>query len=181
MLSYPAPSLYFPPATHSMCLLSIRWWLVDVSRFMIRSLTVVDAFLGPFHARYTKPPSSSVSVSLVFTVSGEERNFMTTMTTMVAKDDMRKLGSLRWIDSMFLWTQVIHLSCLRPCAIVDATCVGTSSDYFHWLDLSMYTSYATSSATFVLDLSSLLLLSLLVLAVRSVEQVYHTLLVDPFS
>lgn len=137
----------------------------------------------PFHARYTKPPSRLVFLCLprFHGVSGEERNFMTTMTTMVAKDDMRKLGSLRWIDSIFLWTQVIHLSCLRPCAIVDATCVATSSDYFHWLDLSTYTSYATSSATLVLDLPSLLLLSLLVLAVRSVEQAYHTLLVDPFS
>lgn len=48
----------------------------------------------------------------------------------VAKGDIRKLGSLRWIDSMFLLTQVIHLSCPRPCAI-GATCVSLSSDYFH--------------------------------------------------
>lgn len=37
---------------------------------------------------------------------------------------LRELGSLRWIDSMFSLTQVIHLSCLRrPRAIDRDECV----------------------------------------------------------
>lgn len=154
--SYRAPSLYLPTATHSVCLLSIHWWLVDVSRFMIRSpspssMRFLSVSHAPHETSFTVSTSPSLSLSLL--VPREERNFTTTM----ARGNMRELCSLRWIDSMFLLAQVIHLSCPRPGAI-DAVYVRryrlTLLSLLQLLDRRAHATYCSATCALALVLSA---------------------------
>lgn len=105
----PSRSLYLPMATHSTCPLPIRWQLVDTSRFIFRC------------------PRPGLSFLLEL-LTHEVQTFFLRLVSRVEEVTLRcndgrcsyaNLGSLRWIDSMFSLTQVIHLSCLRRPRAID--------------------------------------------------------------
>lgn len=104
-----ARPLYLPMATHSTCPLPIRWQLVDTSRFMVRSPVAVSLRRSSYSGLSSGRPKYKLS-SAVSYLATKKRNFTTT-TVQRRKVQLRELGSLRWIDSMFSLTQVIHLSC----------------------------------------------------------------------
>lgn len=81
-------AFYLPTAMHSGCFLLIRWRLVDVSRFMIRSLIVVDAFSVPLSPR-ARIHRFLTGLATGWILYGDSGN-------------TRKLGSLRRIDSTVL-------------------------------------------------------------------------------